>query len=683
MRHIPGFGILLFFLIEGSASQEFNITPITTSSGLYYEKIGDVLLSNSNWEFVTSVDYGGYLLFYQYLQNQAEKLHGFCQEYQSKYCEERYEIIRASMDSIASTDEILANYLGTEAKRRVKRFWFEAFKIAAPYLLKPLGEGFSKLISGGNIDKRRLQEYESQISQLRQGQEDIINELGAQRTMFQLDSEKKGNQINFLKRTQEGIQNELKILKNTVGQNFEEHEKKIKDLNDMLSETNRKLKQQEDRQRQLISDVEHIKNDVENIYDNLDSIEKEISINRNDINATKIETKLNTISINFNFLLSRFEAEQKTLLDVVQNANRGFLDPYIITPLHLIEMLRIIQPMLPEDSRLPFHPTFENARTLYNIIKPTIFLHNNKILFILQIPLVHTKSFEIFKMTSFPMQVARDKYVYVSPKKEYLLVNDKQTHLLEYVLTSAANFREFCQNLGRGMYICDHIQQTNGPSSNLECEVQLFSNKKELSGSCNTKVMKLKKPVFIKLLEYGAWIYVAPYNENLVISCDGGSRKNVNLKGVGFLNLSKDCTAQTSEFSLRYTSGSKPVDVSGSYSPVMKLTDYIDTSRIEALDAESFDNHKQVILPFELGELDTASVGIRDIKSLNDGTDYTTVIYVVALVIVVMIGIVLFRKSISQLCFRRKCTQRENQDIPSRYQYSTAPNNEIVTKQFP
>ncbi|KAG5864362.1 hypothetical protein JTB14_023588 [Gonioctena quinquepunctata] len=452
------------------------------------------------------------------------------------------------MDSIVQTDEIMANFLGIASKKRVKRFWQAALTVVAPYVLPQLAEGLSKTLFGNNVDKQQLQRYDQEISQLRGTQQEIINQVDAQRTMFEIDSERKSNQIKYLKRTQDGIKRELNILQSTFSQDSGEKEKKIKDLNDMLSETQRKLKSQEEKQQRLMSDVDMIEDGVKRINDDLDDIRREITVNKINIEANKIETRLNTISVNFNFLLSRFVSEQKTLLDVIKNANRGFLDPYIITPLNLIEMLQEVQHMLPEDSRLPFHPTFKYAKNLYKIIKPTVSFYNNTILFILRIPLVHTRTFEIFKMTSLPMAVGNNKFVFVLPKKEYLLINDRLDHLLEYVLTSATDLREFCEDLGNNEYICDQIQQINGASSNSECEVQLYLNKKELSKSCNIRVMKLDKPIFLQLQRYGSWIYMAPESENVIISC-GNSRKNVPVKGVGYLQVFKDCSARTSGFS--------------------------------------------------------------------------------------------------------------------------------------
>lgn len=76
-------------LLSVCNGEDYINRPINSSSGLYYEKVGKVLLSNKNWQFVTSVDYKGYLLFYEYLKQQSSKLEDFCNRQENNYCHER------------------------------------------------------------------------------------------------------------------------------------------------------------------------------------------------------------------------------------------------------------------------------------------------------------------------------------------------------------------------------------------------------------------------------------------------------------------------------------------------------------------------------------------------------------------------------------------------------------------
>ncbi|KAG5886621.1 hypothetical protein JTB14_013069 [Gonioctena quinquepunctata] len=591
---------LCFIFIETSA-QEFRVSPLNASSGLYYEKIGEVLLSNNNWEFVTSVDYAGYLLFYQYLQIQAEKLHEFCMEYKSNHCEERFSLVNTALNRIAETDDNMANFLGIKAGRRVKRFWAAIgifFMGVGNFLL----EG-AKLIFGGGGGQVDLSAYDRDIADLQSGQRDLENKLNEQYTVFAIDAERKASQIQWLQKTQGEIQNKIGSLESDFQKDSEEKAKQIKELNGMLNETNEKLEKQGEVQKELVTAVEEIKKKMLKVDEDLKDIRADVAENKNSINELELKVKLNSLSIDFNFLMTQFEVEQKKLFDVIKNAKRGNLDPYILTPLNLIQMLQDIQPNLSEGHQFPFYPSIENAGNLYNVIKPDVYLYNNKIIFIMKIPLVNYKKFDLHKMTSIPISISPKKFAFILPQEALFLV-DKDYQ--EFMLMSYDDFSSFCKEIHGNRYLCKQIRRLSNARTSPDCEIKLFATATEVPKSCDVRALDLEQPMFLQLQKRKSWIYVVPERILLIISCDA-QRTTEPIEGTGFISLPDNCVARTSAFALEsIVEFTKPVF--SNYTAHVDLAHSVDLSAIDT--PEVIKTHRDIstILPYDLKQLDKISV---------------------------------------------------------------------------
>ncbi|KAJ8945072.1 hypothetical protein NQ318_005252 [Aromia moschata] len=548
------------------------------------------------------------------------------------------------MQRLRATDDIIANFLGIErtGRRRVKRFWLSLAQIAAPYILEPLGKAFAARISGSGMDEAHLETINWQLAELHSGQQELYNKVDQQATLFKIDSERKDFQINWLTRMQDEIKTKVKLLEETVSEDAAKKARDIEDLQDMLAETKDRIKMQEEVQKKLTDEVSAIKDKLKAVNDELNDIDAEVSKINVHINITDLRVRINSLSIDFDFLLTQFEAKQKELIEVIKNANRGHLDPYIITPLNLIQMMVEVQSMLPEGTKFPFYPKIENARKLYKLIISTVYLYKNKILFMLSIPLADSKTFGLQKMSSVPVPLAGNKFAFILPKTPYMIV-DKNDN--EYALLSFVDFQLSCAEFeNSGTYICEQLSQTSlSASTKAECEIQLFLGSKEIPKSCNKRVAALEKPVFIQLQERGAWIYATPGLEHLTFAC-GRKREAVSIEGSGFVRTG-NCSARTSELQLlTIAKYSKPV--LSSFSPRANLTDAVDVSKVEGL--ETSEAQKQIISPFGFDDLKVLSSDLRSIPEASKSFLYIGIVAFCVVFIIVIIFVV-YKKT----CVRR------------------------------
>ncbi|KAJ8967867.1 hypothetical protein NQ314_002603 [Rhamnusium bicolor] len=386
---------------------------------------------------------------------------------------------------------------------------------------------------------------------------------------------------------------------------------------------------QEEIQKKLVSQVDEIEKKLLKVDEDIKEINKNIENNTKRINMLELKLQLNSISIDFTFLLTQFQTEQKTLFQVIKNANRGDLDPYVLTPLNLVEMLEDIQPNLPEETKFPFYPNIENAHKLYNIIKPSVYLYNSKIIFILQIPLVNSKTFTLHKITSLPIPVRKNVFIFILPQEAYLMIDN---NYYEYMLMSSNNFNDYCEEISKSKFLCKQVQQISFVHSSTECELTIFKSTKELPDSCNKRIMLLDKPIFLQLQQPKTWIYAVPESENLILNC-GKTRNTVPIEGSGFLHVNEFCSVRASNFVLislvEYT---KPVE--SNYSPPFNLTKFLDLSELDEFEMK-ISRYEQMILPFDFEKLSKISYVFEGSKQKLASLYYILLVPIIILVFVI------------------------------------------------
>ncbi|XP_018571612.1 uncharacterized protein LOC108911222 [Anoplophora glabripennis] len=633
MYTLRSFLFLVCFLFSKSICQDYTVTPITTSSGLYYEKIGEVLLSNSNWQFVTSVDYTGYLLFYKYLLQQAKEIETFCETLQSPICRERYNRIQSNLDKIEETDESMANFLGiTTETRRVKRFWSEI----GSFLLN-LGGGIVKSIFAGGSSNVDLSAYNRAINNLQNGQQELENQLLLQRTVFTIDSEKKNKEIAQLNKNQVDIKTKIISLEQSFQIDKDQKEKEIKELKKTLDEINVKIKKQEENQKRLDGKVSEIENNLLGIHNSIKEIKSDVANNTKRIDKLQVISQLNIISTDFILLMNQFQSEQQILFEVIKTANAGQLDPYILTPSKLTDMLRDIQEHLPEGTKFPYYPNIKNAQKLYNIIKPSVYLFDYKVIFILNIPLAYSKTFNLHKLTSLPAVAQDNKFVFILPQEPFLIIDNNYQ---DYMLMSKDNFKSFCSDLETTKYICQQVGEVFHSQYSEECEINLFKSPRQIPQTCNKRIMALDKPMFIQLQQERSWIYAVPTVENIIMSC-GNNRTTVNLIGTGFIHVNEQCLVfiQNGKSLSYFTTFTKPVE--SHFSPSVNLTDFIDISQVDGIDTQGVKTI-QNIYPFDFKKLEDVSYKIIESKA-NLIPLYCT-LFVLLLIVSVLIYLVYKKK---------------------------------------
>lgn len=561
------------------------------------------------------------------------------------------------MDRIEDRDEIMAGFLGIKMKtKRLPRFLSELGSF-----FSGLGGGIASVL-GVFFDGSRqpdMSAYEQQISALRNGQAEIVNRLNIQTTAFMADAEKKKVQIEWLEKTQSVIQDNLVSLQTDLTKESEEKTKQINDLKSMLNETRTKLEQQHEIQKKLVKDVEVIEVKLVGINKTLEHLLNVASEQGKALNETNLKVELNSLTIDFNIIFEQFEDEQKKLFEVIKKAKRGELDPYVLTPLNLIEMLQNIIPNMQENEKFPFYPSIENAHFLYNLITPEVYFHNFTLFFILKMPLVHIKAFDIHKITSLPTPVAKNVFALVIPTEPFLLID---TDHKDYSIMSYKEYTNFCKEVDKNVFLCKQSQPLRSVFSDSKCEIDLYLSSRTIPDTCVKRIMVLTDVLFLQLMEEKSWIYVAPnLDTNLFITCDS-PMTTVSIEGTGFISSKNNCKIRYKQFVIESLKEfTRPVV--SNYTSKAKLNDLITTSNVRSVLPPKSSGNKFLILPFDLKELTEMSIAVENIDNSSTYLYFLIIFIFVALFIGLYVFIYKKNVDIKKL-LTKWCKTRDVTDNP-------------------
>jgi hypothetical protein len=110
------------------------------------------------------------------------------------------------------------------------------------------------------------------------------------------------------------------------------------------------------------------------------------------------------------------------VIQVCLNQRSGIIDPQVLSPSRLIEILKISQDSFPRDMEVPVILNEAYAYMLLDISTVDTYLVANNLVYIVQVPLVMPSVFNVFKVIPFPMQVEGTKgnYTLIQPERELL-----------------------------------------------------------------------------------------------------------------------------------------------------------------------------------------------------------------------------------------------------------------------
>lgn len=254
-------------------------------------------------------------------------------------------------------------------------------------------------------------------------------------------------------------------------------------------------------------------------------------------NLLLINAEVNTLFtiLESSLLTLSFQLEDITSSILFSNANT--IHPSIITPHQLYQELADNYRHLPNSLELAVNLDLSLIHVLINVSKLVSYYVKDRIMFVLQVPLVSPRQFYLYNNIPLPVphnSSESDSFSVIIPKHKYVVITKDKLHY------GNLDSLEKCKSTNSPNYICK-IASVFPSSENPSCESELLSKVvTKLPEQCKTEFIRGKLDIW-KSLHNNKWIFVQSIASKLSIDCVNTEVKEINVLGTGIIEIPIFC----------------------------------------------------------------------------------------------------------------------------------------------
>lgn len=267
----------------------------------------------------------------------------------------------------------------------------------------------------------------------------------------------------------------------------------------------------------------------------------EVFVNSNNKKLNKLQAReilVEQFSI-LNLLVSEYDKETSILIEAILFAQKGILHPFILTPEQFVNNLQKIIQHIPANTEFPVSLLVENSHILLKLIDLNVVYVNNKLIYIIEVPLVQSYIFNLYHLIPLPVKQNSNKYLFIQPTSEYFAIDDNRQHYLVI-----QNDVKYCKNVNVNYYVCKQTQPLHLTHNNDNCESKLYLIPNKIPSNCDIRIVNIENNIWHQLQTSNSWLFLLTKPETLSINCK--TSKNVidiKLSKSGVISLNHDCIA--------------------------------------------------------------------------------------------------------------------------------------------
>lgn len=463
-------------ILISAAALDFKVEKYTQSPGLYFEHLGEAQLYNEEWKLVTYINL-----------NEVDK---------------KFEVVKKYV-------KLTAQFCGTHAEAR----WVNKTNCRAP-------------INNIVAKMQSLEDIKSLIAQSARRDE---------------------QQLRWKRGTFNFIGTISKILFGTMDEDDASYyADKISEIEKLNVDT---LKLTREQVTVIKSTLRAINGTLQDVILNESNLQKGLETMEGHINAQTGKIKemftVNSLAIEMNrhallltSLIRDVRQDYEMILDAIISAQKGILQPQIISPAKIIKLVKDGITDMPSDLSLPIPLSVAYGSVLLKLIDYDVFLHDNVLGYVIRLPLTDNVKFNVYNVHPLPI-ATKDSvttYTFILPDKEYLLIDTVK----QYYVKIDKSELDKCKVLTSQWRVCKQNYPIMSSHLHEECEVKMLQHVKEVPLDCSQRIAKLTRTLWTQI-NNNEWLFVSPNPETLTVSCQGQQPSDVILNGTGKIKFFKTC----------------------------------------------------------------------------------------------------------------------------------------------
>jgi hypothetical protein len=224
------------------------------------------------------------------------------------------------------------------------------------------------------------------------------------------------------------------------------------------------------------------------------------------------------------------------LIGSIADAQKGTLPPRVLSPALLLDTLKDSSPSFPPDTTLPFPLGKDYIHAVYQLCDIHVYIFKERLGYVISVPLVHKRTFDVLKVIPLPVRVNQNNFVYIDIGESILCIDRAK----QYYFTMKESELAQCKVMEANQYVCKQQRTLFSTATVESCGVKMFQKREILPFECDRRLVHLSHTMWIQLRS-NTWIYFAPDLDTITVLCNDRSPVDVGLKGVGRLQVHPGC----------------------------------------------------------------------------------------------------------------------------------------------